>query len=1331
VLDRAADARDRGINHLARATIRLGARGAVEAPNKMTAAPETTSAPVDLTPYVPRVVVDWLRAEPEARRRELEGTLAFVDISGFTAMSERLAQKGKVGAEEVTEVMNRTFERLLDVAYGAGGGLLKFGGDALLLFFSGEQHAARACDAAYGMRKALRELGRPRTSVGPVTLKMHVGIHSDFFDFFLVGDSHRELLLTGPGVTRTVEMEAGAQAGEILVSDETAATLPERIFGDEQEGGRLLRSPPGALGAIEPLPPHEGIDLSVCVPGPVRHVIESHTAEPEHRQAAVAFVHFGGVDDLLGEQGAEELEGVLDELLSGAQQIADEHGVTFLETDIDDDGGKIILVAGAPQTEGDDEERILRTARGVADLETPLPLRIGVSRGRVFAGEVGAEFRRTYTILGTTAALAARLMGKAQAGQLLTTPDVLERTRSAFETTELEPLTLKGIAEPVAALDVHSVGGEAEAATERQLPFVGRERERAVLTAAVTPVRAGFGTLVELVGEPGIGKSRLADELQQECGDMRKLTVRCEQYESATPYHPFRPLFLSLLDVELNGSRARNREILSGRLAAIDEQFVPWAPLFAAPLDIEVESTPEVDALDPAFWRARLHGMVGKLLGHLLDSPTLLLFEDVHWMDDASSELLRYLGTQLPSRPWLACTTRRPGSDGFVAAEGNPPLPALSLRLEPLTEDDAKTLAQAAAGDRRLSDEELVAISERGGGNPLFLQELALPDELAEVEQLPDTVEALVATRIDRLDAADRALLRWASVLGPAFSGELIAEVLEGLEDVSAGSEAWDRLREFVEHDPETPGGFRFRHVLIRDAAYEGLSFKRRRDLHGRVAEVIEQRLGDRAEDESELLSLHFHRAEHWPEAWHYSVVAGRRADKKYANVEAQQFFERALEAAKRADAVDENEVAMVWESLGDVRMRLGDYQGAETAYRAARKVFPAGQIEQARLMQKEAIVPLRLAWSGSTASSSKQYSQSLRRLSHALRTLEDVEGDAAASQRARLFGWYALVLQHQRRPRVAIEWCQRTIAEGERSKTEDAVAHADFILDWAYVALGRREEAVHSARAVEIYERLEDYERLSAVLNNLGGYAYIDGRWDDAIELAERARNAMRKIGDDTRATIVSLNIADVRSDQGHLDEAESLLREVLEMRSAGAIPLAVAEAASVAGRHAARMGRFDEAKAHLEEARTFFAAEGDEVELLNADARLVECLLLEGAADEALALASEALGEAESTPGVTVITASLKRLLGVAHLQKGQLEEARAALEESLRLARLEDENFGLRSADYEIGLALGALVRLRELTGEPADDVTAERDAIFERLGVVAVSEPPLAH
>src|SRR5690349_22050979 len=171
----------------------------------------------ELVSFVTRLTLEWLRDQPDAPWREVDGTLAFVDISGFTAMSEKLSSSGRAGAEEVTEVMNATFSALLEVAYGEGGGLLKFGGDALLLLYEGEDHAPRAARAAFEMRRTLRAIGRPRTSAGAVQLKMHAGIHSGVFQFFLVGESHRELLVTGPAATRTVEMESASEAGEILL----------------------------------------------------------------------------------------------------------------------------------------------------------------------------------------------------------------------------------------------------------------------------------------------------------------------------------------------------------------------------------------------------------------------------------------------------------------------------------------------------------------------------------------------------------------------------------------------------------------------------------------------------------------------------------------------------------------------------------------------------------------------------------------------------------------------------------------------------------------------------------------------------------------------------------------------------------------------------------------------------------------------------------------------------------------------------------------------------------------------------------------------------------
>src|SRR3954454_17371473 len=911
----------------------------------------------ELISFVPRLTLEWLRSSPDQRWLEMDGTLAFVDISGFTAMSEQLSSRGRIGAEEVTEVMNATFAALLEVAYAEGGGLLKFGGDALLLLYEGDDHAARAAKAAFEMRRTLRAIERPRTSAGAVPLRMHAALRSGPSQFFLVGDSHRELLVSGPAASRTVEMEAASEAGEIVVSAETAALLPSGSVGAAKGPGLLLAGAPDVNGTIEFVPDVSGIPLEVAVPTPLRaQLLDVGPLEGEHRAAAVAFVRFSGVDEIVATAGPVSAAEAIEGLVRGIQSAADEHLVTFLESDVERDGGRIVRVAGAAHTFGGDEERLLRTLRAAVDSGLPLPVHVGVSRGRVFTGQVGAPFRRTYTILGDTAALAARLMARAPEDEIWVSADAYDRGGARFAATALEPFQVKGKNEPVRAVVLGELrAGEATLPSGDKLPFVDRERERAVLGASVAPVRMGFGTLVELVGEPGIGKSRLAEELRENCGDMQQLTLRCEQYESSTPYHPFRPFLRSLLNVELNGGGAHNRALLSERLSAIEPDLVPWAPLLAAPLDVEVETTPEVDDLEPSFRRARLHGVVSTLLGRLLDSPTLLVFEDVHWMDDASSELLRHLGTQLSTRPWLTCTTRRQDGGGFAAAEGTPPLAALTLHLEPLPAEDAKTLARAAAGERRVSDGELAAITERAAGNPLFLQELAAPEDSSGAnEQLPKTVEALVATRIDRLAPGERALLRWASVLGPAFSGAVIAEVLEGDPTAAGDSDTWDRLTEFVERDPDVAGGFKFRHALIRDAAYDGLSYRRRRELHGRVAEVVEKR---EAGEAVELLSLHFHRAERWPETWRYSVEAGRRAQTKWASLEAVEFYGRAIDAARSSDDLPPAEVAAVWEATGDCLRLLGDLEEAGVAFAAARKLLPKDATASVALLRKEGLL--------------------------------------------------------------------------------------------------------------------------------------------------------------------------------------------------------------------------------------------------------------------------------------------------------------------------------------------------------------------------------------
>jgi class 3 adenylate cyclase/tetratricopeptide (TPR) repeat protein len=1267
----------------------------------VTAVPETSSSSVDLTPFVPRVVVDWLRAEPAARHRRLEGTLAFVDISGFTALNERLAQKGKLGAEEVTEVMNRTFERLLDVAYGAGGGLLKFGGDALLLFFTGENHAARACDASYGMRQALAELGEPQTSVGPVTLKMHVGVHADTYDFFLVGASHRELLLTGPGVTRTVAMESGAEAGDILVSDETTAALPEQVLGEAKAGGRLLQALAGARGGVEPLPSLEGIDLAACVPGPIRRVVADGRAESEHRQASVAFVHFGGVDGLLAEAGAERVAAVLDELVAGSQRVADEHGVTFLETDIDADGGKMILVAGAPETAGEDEERILRTARGIGDLPTDLPLRIGTARGRVFAGEVGAQFRRTYTILGKTAALAARLMGKAEPGQVLTTIDLLERSRSSFETVELEPLVLKGIAEPVTAFDVVSVSGTAAVEPERRLPFVGRERELAIISAALGPVRMGFGNLVELIGEPGMGKSRLVEELQAQAPDLTTVTASCVQYEASTPYFAFRGLLRSLLELPQNGAAPA---ALRERVAELDPELLPWLPLVALPLDVQVEATREVEELQPAFRRARLHGVVESVLAKLLDGPTLLVLEDVHWMDEASAELLRHLGGQVSTRPWLLCATRRPIGGGFAAADGVPPVPAMTIQLQPLDEDASRRLIGAAAAEGLLQHE-AAAIAGRAGGNPLFLQELVASSGAPGEEALPESVEAVVATRIDKLQPGDRALLRYAAVLGASFSAELVGEVLADDSEASADSAAWDRLGEFVERDPYTAGAFRFRHALFRDAAYEGLSYKRRGELHAKVGGAYERLEHEGRGEFAELLSLHFFHAGDAAKSYRYSLVAGERAQAKYANVEAAVFYRRALDLAPQLE-LDPAELARVWEAVGDVSELAGLYAAAEEAYAQARERDP-----HPRLLLKEGVIRERFG----------RYAEALRWYNRGLRSLDQLEPDEQARMRAELGLAYAGVRVRQGEFVDGAGWCKR-VAEEAGAGNLPALAHAYYLMHLAYISNRSPERAALRGLALPIYEELGDLLGQANVLNNLGVDAYYEGRWQEALEHYDRSKALRERIGDVVGAATITNNIGEIKSDQGYLTTAGGLAEEAREVFATAGHRLLLTHALSNLGRIAAREGRLDEAHGLLQEALAI-AEEIESSGLVDeVKARLAEWAVLARKPEEALEGVEAALAGIRASGGGSLQNALAHRTRGYALEQLGRADEALAAFEQSLELARAADES-------YELALTLGAIGDLKTRAGANATAEAAEARGLLARLGVVSTPVVPV--
>jgi len=202
--------------------------------------------------YVPRALLRHLVAAPGEPARTLAGTVVFADLSGFTRLSERLARTGREGAEHLLDTISSTFSALLADAYAYGGSMLKFGGDALLLWFEGEEHPQRACASACAMRSTLRRVGRIRAGSSNVVLRMSMGVHSGSYETFLVGGSHREYLVAGRAASTVVAMEAGASSGQILLSRDTAELLPDGCLGSPCVPGILLTRPPGAGAMLPP-----------------------------------------------------------------------------------------------------------------------------------------------------------------------------------------------------------------------------------------------------------------------------------------------------------------------------------------------------------------------------------------------------------------------------------------------------------------------------------------------------------------------------------------------------------------------------------------------------------------------------------------------------------------------------------------------------------------------------------------------------------------------------------------------------------------------------------------------------------------------------------------------------------------------------------------------------------------------------------------------------------------------------------------------------------------------------------------------------------------------
>jgi class 3 adenylate cyclase/tetratricopeptide (TPR) repeat protein len=1148
-------------------------------------------SPDPYLPYVSRVPLSWVDS-PGPSAHWLDGTLVFVDVAGFTALSERLARQGRAGAEELTDLLGVAFAQLLAVAYDDGGSLLSFGGDALLIFFTGPDHARRGAHAAAAISRKPAELGALPSSAGPVRLKLSMGAHSGRYCFLATGEESRVVMLLGEDVTRTVRLEQRANGGQVLLGASLALEVPEAV-GEIVDGAALLLRRPRPPLVGDPAPLGELRTPASRFLSPMLREHIAGQASSEHRRVAVGFLQLRGTDALLARDALGALEAV-DEVVRTAQSAAAEYGVCILGSDVDADGAKLMLVAGAPRANEHEEERLLRMCRAVLDLDTPLALRAGVTAGHVFAGDVGPPYRRTFTVMGERVNLAARLMGSAAPGELRTTPSVLAASSTRFDVTALDPLVLKGIREPVEALVVGAAQGQVE---ETGSELFGRDDELRVLREALErPV----GGSVELVGDAGSGKSALLATLlgSATCPTLR---VAAAPYETATPFGLVKRVLRYLIGVDAEAeARETGRRVAEALspLGAVDLALI----LVAADGELDGDGPAAGPPLQDDLFAQRLARAVRRTLELLVPGKALLVVEDVQWADPSSIALLRSIADHLRETPWLLCASRRPsGSSPGKAMLGRGEV----LWLAPLTPEAATALVHHLTVDTPMTPHRVAALVARSGGNPLFLTELVRV--AGSAEDLPESVEAVVHARLDALPTYLRTMLRQAAVLGVVFDLDLLSEIAGFVPDRTE----WRQLEGLLERHGSRG---EFSSDMYREVAYASLLFRARRALHREAGRI----LASRGSADVELLALHAAEAQDDELTWRYAASAGHRAAARGAHEAAVTSFERAVVAHHRGRLGAAAETVPVLRSLGDALLRAGRPGEAQAAYRKGRGASPRGPLGDPSLLYGEAKARYERGELGQTR----------RWITNGLRAAVAGDDDAVLQ----LLELEASLQLRQGKYVSAERTCQRIIDLTEGTDQLRANAHARDLLHLVLTTVGDPRRAQHRSRALEIYTQLGDVHGQAHVLNNLGMDAYYEGRWTEASELFERSRVAEEEDANDVGAAVSDMNAAEVLLDQGTFDPAHERLMRALRTFLADDFRIGTATVFTYLGRLETRRGRFDEAASHLRAAREAVTEMGADSLLPDVVVREAELAVCSGLVEAA----SERLDELDRLPDV-----------------------------------------------------------------------------------------------
>jgi class 3 adenylate cyclase/tetratricopeptide (TPR) repeat protein len=813
------------------------------------------------------------------------------------------------GSELLATTIDRIFGAMGEAVHAHGGSVISFAGDALSCWFTGDA-GDHAVAAALDMQRVVATSGSVAVPDGDdIELGLKIGVAAGTCTRVLVGDPDIQQfdVAFGDVIDGSAAAEKIASTGEVVVDPVVAAALGGRLRITEHRHHHAVVTAVHDLPAPTPWPHLDDralpLDqLAVWMPATVfeRLTASDQPLLSEFRPVAAVFLGIDGIDHDRDDDIAE-----LDRVVRHTQATVTMHGGTLLSVLAGDKGTHLVMAFGAPVTHGDDRRRAVAAAQ---DLRSAFGdrVRIGVHAGRVFAGLFRGSVFSTYSFIGDVVNTAARLMGEAHPGQVLVGASAALELDRRFQFDPLEPMRLKGLDAPVAVFELLPATAKSRALSEPryELPIVGRDRERQRIKAALDRAGTGRGGIVSIVGDPGMGKSRL---LTAAIGHAARrgfavMAGECQPYGTASPYLPWHPILHELLGLPFGAPEDVRTEALHAALRVGAPHAVPLAPLLGEALDLDLPDTDVTREMPtPVRRRVRHDVLAGVLQARAAAGPICLVIEDLHWIDSSSFDLLRDLTPSLVGLPVLVLVALRPLELGDWLE-----LPESEVvELDELSPESAERLAVQLLehfGDGPADPDDVGAVLERAGGNPFFIQELAREISTGSATELPTSLEGLILHRIDQLAERQQRTVRMASIIGRRFATSVLRGAYGDTLRTDELPADLDRLKDsglVLLDTPEPDETYLFRHALVRDVAYETLSYGLRERLHEQVAAFLE---ASTENPPIELLAFHYARTANAFKEGHYRRLAAERAIRAGAFADAREHLDRAMALVSSRD---------------------------------------------------------------------------------------------------------------------------------------------------------------------------------------------------------------------------------------------------------------------------------------------------------------------------------------------------------------------------------------------------------------------------------------------